>query len=176
MKFEALSLAGAFVVHRDVSKDERGSFSRLFCQDAFNAVGIADAVVQANLSSNARRGTLRGMHFQKAPQPETKLVTCLKGSILDVIVDLRVDSPTHKKWEAIALDAARGTSLFVPGGFAHGFQTLEDDTTLLYFMGESYQPELAGGVRYNDPAFSIEWPLPVTVVSERDQAFPDYTY
>ena len=172
MKFVATPLAGAVVVELEPAHDARGFFARTFCRDEFRAAGLPGEFVQTSLSYNARRGTLRGMHFQAAPQEEPKLVRCGRGAIFDIVVDLRRDSPTHRRWFGIELSAENRRALYVPPGFAHGFQTLADDSEVLYAMAVAYVAELARGVRWNDPAFAIAWPLPNPIVSERDRGFP----
>lgn len=152
-------------------EDERGFFARTFCQREFTARGMSPAVSQCNLSWNRKRGTLRGLHFQAAPHPEAKVVRCVRGAIWDVIVDLRPDSPTHLHWHAVELTAENRLALYVPEDFAHGFQTLADDTEVLYQMSESYYPDLARGLRWNDPKLAIPWPLPSPIMSERDKSY-----
>lgn len=171
MRFEPLKLAGAFVVHREGLVDERGSFARSFCAREFAQHGLSPHVVQCNVSVNRERGTLRGMHFQRAPHAEAKLITCLSGAVYDVIVDIRTGSPTFHQWLAIEL-RDDGRSLYVPEGFAHGFQTLEDATVLHYQMSEYYDDACAGGLRFDDPRLGIAWPLTPRNVSPRDRAFP----
>ncbi len=175
MKFVPLSLPGAYVVELDRLEDERGFFARTWCTKEFEAHGLNPRLLQCNLSQNTRRGTLRGMHFQVAPHEETKLVTCVSGAIHDVIVDLRLDSPTYRRWEAIVLrgDSANWRGLYVPEGFAHGFQTLADDTMVLYQMGELFAPGSARGIRYDDPALGIEWPIAGDItISAKDLSYP----
>ncbi len=155
-------------------EDERGYFARSYCEREFAEKGIATRFVQSNVSYNQLTGTLRGMHFQREPKPEAKLVRCTRGSAFDVIVDLRPDSPTDRCWFSCTLDESNGVALYIPPGFAHGFQTLQDNTELLYQMSEFYDPLLADGVRWNDPAFAIEWPLPNPILSERDRNHPDF--
>ena len=172
MRFTATPLSGAFVIELDLLEDERGSFARSFCARGFEANGLDGRVVQCNVSFNRRLGTLRGMHFQAKPHEEAKLVRCTRGAALDVIVDLREDSPTHLQWFAAELTAENRRAMYVPVGFAHGFQTLVDDTELFYQMSEFYYPELARGVRWDDPAFGIRWPLENPVLSPRDRSYP----
>ena len=170
-------LAGAHVVELERLRDERGHFARTFDAEQFAAAGLDARVVQCSTSFNARAGTLRGMHYQADPHGEAKLVRVTRGAVFDVIVDLRPASPTCRGWFGIELDAESGRSLYVPVGFAHGFQTLVDDSEVLYQMSHPYVPDAARGVRFDDPAFAIEWPpSPPTglVVSERDRAFPDF--
>lgn len=172
MQFRPLSIAGAMVVDVERREDPRGFFARSFCCDEFAAHGLPPVFVQCNISWNARRGTLRGMHFQRAPSREGKLVRCTAGAILDVVVDLRPDSPTYRRWEGVELTAANRRALYIPPGLAHGFQTLVDDTEVFYQMTDMFAPDLADGVRWNDPAFGIEWPVADPILSERDAAYP----
>ncbi len=174
MIFEETELPGAYLVKMAGFNDERGFFSRIFCQKEFSAISFEGNIVQSSISYNKRRGTLRGMHYQVEPAAETKIVCCVSGLLYDVIVDLREDSPTFKQWISIEMCASGGRFLFIPEGFAHGFQTLEDDTTLIYMMSEYYNPHYARGVRWNDPAFGIEWPIKEPVISEKDQSLPDF--
>lgn len=172
MLFRPLSLTGAYVVELERRDDPRGFFARTFCQDEFAAHGLPTCFVQCNLSWNASRGTLRGLHFQKAPSREGKLVRCTAGAIWDVLVDLRPDSATRFRWEGVELSAHNHSSLYVPPGFAHGFQTLTDGAEVFYQMTDMYAPDLADGVRWNDPAFAIAWPIPEPILSERDASYP----
>ena len=155
-------------------RDERGAFARTFCRQELAAQGIDFDIVQCNVSLNARRGTVRGMHFQRPPKAEGKLVRCTRGAVHDVIVDLRRDSPAYCRWFSVELTADNRRILYVPQGLAHGFQSLTDDTELLYEMSAFYCAEYAAGVRWNDPAFGIRWPLEVTVLSPKDQFYPDF--
>ena len=173
MKFLATELAGACVIELEKQEDERGFFARTFCRDEFSAHGLRDVFVQCNASFNARRGTLRGMHFQDKPHEEAKLVRCTRGGIYDVVVDIRKTSPTYLRWIAVELTADNGRMLYVPEGLAHGFQTLEDASEVSYHMSEMYHPECARGLRWNDPALAIRWPLPDPIISERDARYPD---
>lgn len=154
--------------------DNRGFFSYSFDRGKFEQAGVAGEIVQSNLSFNLKRGTLRGMHLQVEPKAQPKLVRCTAGAVYDVIVDLRPDSPTYCKWFGTELSAQNHRSLYIPKGFAHGFQTLTDNAELLYEMFEWYAPETARGVRYSDPAFGIKWPLDVSVISDRDATYPDF--
>ena len=174
MIFEASPLAGAYVISEEPHHDERGFFARTWCQREFEQHGLNPRVVQCNVSFNAKKGTWRGMHYQVAPKAQPKLVRCTAGAVFDCIIDLRPDSPTYCKWFGVELSAQNHRSLFIPAGFAHGFQTLSDNAELLYDMFEWYAPETARGVRYNDPAFSIHWPIEVSVISDRDATYPDY--
>jgi dTDP-4-dehydrorhamnose 3,5-epimerase len=172
MKFIEMELKGAFVVEPELLQDERGFFARTWSQDEFASQGLNAKLVQCNSSFNRQRGTLRGMHFQIAPHEETKLVRCTAGAIYDVIIDLRPDSPTWRRWLGVELTSRNRRMVYVPQGFAHGFQTLEDDTEIFYQVSEYYHPESACVVRWDDPAFGINWPLPISVMSERDRSHP----
>lgn len=174
MIFRELDLPGAFLLEPERLEDERGFFARIFCRRELEAHGLEPAVVQCSLSFNHRRGTVRGMHWQTPPAEEAKLVRCVRGAVHDVIVDLRPDSPTFERHAAVELDAENRLALYVPPGFAHGFQTLEDATELLYQMSELYTPERARGFRFDDPEVGIRWPLPVSVISERDRSLPPF--
>jgi dTDP-4-dehydrorhamnose 3,5-epimerase len=174
VKFTETPLSGAFVIELDFLSDERGHFARTFDVAEFSAQGLDATVVQCNTSYNARRGTLRGMHYQAAPNGEAKLVRCTRGSIFDVAVDLRADSETYCRWFGVELSADNGRMLYIPVGLAHGFQTLEDGSEVSYQMSHQYVPDHAHGVRFDDPAFGIDWPLPDPIVSERDRQHPDF--
>lgn len=174
MKFHQTEIPGAFVVDLEAREDNRGFFARTWCRSEFERHGLNADVVQANMSYNARRGTLRGMHFQVAPHAEAKLVRCTRGAIFDVIVDLRPDSSTYRRWVGVELSADNRRALYIPEGCAHGFMTLEDHTDVMYQVTASYAPGAEGGVRYDDPAFGIEWPLPVAVISDKDTAWEDF--
>ena len=171
MRFIETKLQGAYILEIEPIVDERGFFARTFCVHEFEAHGLNTQVAQCNISSNKRKGTLRGMHYQAAPHAETKLVQCVRGAIYDVIVDLRTDSPTFKSWFAVELTSTNHRMLYVPEGFAHGFQTLEDDSEVLYQISEFYHPQSVRGLLWNDPSLSIEWPLEVTIISTRDQSY-----
>lgn len=174
MIFSETKIPGAFLIRPQLRPDERGFFARTYCVQEFAAHGINSRVVQCSVSSNRLRGTLRGMHFQVAPHQENKLVSCSQGSIYDVIIDLRRDSPAYRQWLAVTLTADNLDSLFVPAGCAHGFITLVDDTVVRYDISDFYAPEHARGVRFDDPAFAIEWPIAPAVISPRDLAFAPY--
>jgi dTDP-4-dehydrorhamnose 3,5-epimerase len=175
VRFVPTRLEGAYVVEPEPHRDERGLFARSWDRDEFAGHGLATEVVQCSFSRNTRAGTLRGLHFQTAPHEEVKLVRCTAGSIFDVIVDLREGSPTHGEWVGIRLDAERGNALYVPKGVAHGFQTLVDGAEVFYMMAHPYVPEAAAGVRWDDPAFEIEWPpAERRTIGERDLSWPDY--
>jgi dTDP-4-dehydrorhamnose 3,5-epimerase len=173
MKFTPTSLADATVIDLEKRGDERGFFARTFCAEEFGRAGLVTDFVQANHSHNVSAGTLRGMHFQRAPHGEVKVVRCVKGAIHDVIIDLRAGSPSYGRWEGFDLTEENGRMLYVPAGFAHGFQTLVDDTTVVYQVSHPYTPGAEGGVRWDDPAFAIAWPRAVAVISEKDAAWPD---
>jgi dTDP-4-dehydrorhamnose 3,5-epimerase len=174
LKFTETALAGAWLLELEQHIDERGSFARTFCRDEWLAQGLDPAVAQCSTSLNAKAGTLRGMHYQNEPHAETKLVRCTRGAIYDVVVDLRPRSPTYCRWYTAELSAANGCQLYVPPGMAHGFQTLEDNSEVLYQMSTAYAPDAQGGVRFDDPVFAIEWPEPPgrRIVSERDLSHP----
>lgn len=174
MKFAITGLAGAYVIDIDRRTDERGFFARTFCREEFAAHGLHTEFVQCNTSFNARRGTLRGMHFQREPYAEAKLVRCTRGAIHDVIVDLRPESPTYCRWAAFELTADNERMLYVPEGMAHGFQSLVDSSEVSYQMAAMYRPGASAGVRWNDPAFGIRWPLPEPIVSANDAAYGDF--
>jgi dTDP-4-dehydrorhamnose 3,5-epimerase len=174
MIFHQTELAGAFVIDIERREDSRGFFARTWCARELAEHGLNVNVVQANMSYNKARGTLRGMHYQVAPYAETKLVRCTRGAIYDVIVDLRPDSPTFKRWIGVELTADNRRALFVPEGFAHGFITLEDDTDVMYQVTAFYTPGAEAGLRYDDPAFGIEWPVPVAVISDKDQSWAPF--
>jgi len=171
VKFTPLSLDGAFSVEIERRGDDRGFFARMFCETEFAQQGLATRWVQVNTSYSAAKGTLRGLHFQRPPSAEAKLVRCLKGAIFDVIVDLRAGSSTYGQHATLHLDDRNRAMMFVPQGFAHGFQTLSGDTELLYFHSASYDPRHEGGLHYADPEIDIAWPLPPVQLSDRDQAF-----
>ena len=174
MKITPTALPGVMVVSVTESKDERGVFARTYDAAAFAATGLPTEWPQCNTSWNARKGTLRGMHFQAAPRPDPKLVRCTRGRIFDVAVDLRPDSPTFRLWTSVELSADNRVTLAIPAGCAHGFLTLEDGCEVFYMMGEVYVPELASGVRWNDPAFGIKWPAEPVTMSEKDMRWPDF--
>jgi len=172
MKFIETELKGAYIIELEPIEDERGFFARTFCQEEFKKAGIEFTIVQCNISYNKKKGTIRGMHYQDLPYPEAKIVSCIKGKIYDVVIDLRPHSPTFGKWISVELDDKNFRMLYVPKFFAHGFQTLEDDTIVFYQMSEFYHPECARGIRWNDPFFNIKWPLEPTVISEKDKNWP----
>jgi dTDP-4-dehydrorhamnose 3,5-epimerase len=179
LKFEPLPLAGAWLVHPEPASDERGFFARSFCTREFADHGLNASFVQSSISYNRLAGTLRGMHFQWPPSMEAKLVRCVAGAIHDILLDLRPGSVTFLKHVHVVLDAQNRSSVYIPPGFAHGFQTLADDAEVQYHMTDEFQPDVAGGFRWNDPAFGITLPLPVTMISTRDAqyaAFDRTTY
>lgn len=177
MRFIPTRLADAFVIEPTRFEDERGFLARAWTAREFAAQGLAAPLVECNISYNRRKGTLRGMHFQHAPHAQAKLVRCTRGRIFDAIIDLRRESPTYKQWVGVELTAANRLMLYVPEGFAHGFQTLEDDTEIYYQMSSVYAPAESDGVRWNDPAFAIEWPDndgAARIIIARDQQYPDF--
>ncbi len=171
MIFTETELAGAFIVDLARHEDNRGFFARVFCQQEFEAHGLKPLVAQANIGSNRYRGTLRGMHFQFPPAAETKYVRCVRGAVLDIIVDLRPESPTYLRHTAVELSAKNQRGIYIPERFAHGYQTLEDDTDTIYMVGEFYSPGVEGGLRHDDPVLGLHWPLPVEQISEKDRAW-----
>lgn len=174
MIFAPASIPGVFVVDLERIADERGFFARGFCAEEFAARGLCAAFTQANISMNRHRATLRGMHYQAEPKPEPKLVRCTRGAIFDVAVDLRAGEATHCRWVGVELSADNGRALYIPPGCAHGFITLCDDSEVFYLMGAAYDPTLARGVRWDDPAFAIAWPISPAVISDRDSTYRDY--
>ena len=174
MKFSETKLKGAFVVEIEKLTDDRGFFARSWCEKEFEAQGLTTRVVQANVSYNLKKGTLRGMHYQIAPYQECKLIRCTRGAIYDVIIDLRTGSPTYKQWTGVELTADDYTMFFVPRDFAHGFQTLIDESEITYQVSQFYTPGSERGIRFDDPAFNIQWPLEVSVISDKDRTWPDF--
>ena len=174
MIFTETQLAGAFLIDLEPRRDERGFNARAWCRREFEARDLVPDIMQANVIFNHRAGTLRGLHYQVAPAAETKIFRCIKGAIFDVIIDLREGSPTYKQWFGTELNAASRRMLYVPRGFAQGFITLTDETELLYQVSAFYTPACERGLRYDDPAFGIEWPLQPSVVSEKDKRWPDF--
>ncbi|MFL5482815.1 MAG: dTDP-4-dehydrorhamnose 3,5-epimerase [Gemmatimonadaceae bacterium] len=174
MIFRATPLSGAFVVHTERHEDDRGFFARTWCRREFERMGLNTELSQCNVSYNRRRGTLRGMHWQAHPFAEAKLIRCTRGTIWDVIIDLRDDSPTYTEYFGVPLSAENARALYVPEGMAHGFVTLEDDCEVFYQMSQFYEPASARGVRWNDPAFSIKWPMSDPILHPRDAAYPDF--
>ena len=174
MIFIETDFKGAYIIELEQKKDERGFFARSFCEKEFAAHKLSFAIRQSNISYNAKAGTLRGMHYQTLPYEEIKLVSCLRGAIYDVIIDLRKDSATYCKWFAVELNAKDYKSLYIPKGFAHGFQALCDDTLVLYQMSEFYHPDSARGLRWDDKLFVINWPIKEPILSDKDRGYPDY--
>jgi dTDP-4-dehydrorhamnose 3,5-epimerase len=172
LKFLETPISGLYVVELEVLSDERGFFARSFCTREFQALGLESKVAQCNVSFNSKAGTLRGLHFQAPPHEEARLVRCTRGAIYDVAVDIRPDSRTHRKWHAVELTAENRRMMFIPRGFAHGFQTLMDGTEVFYLMSEFYHPESGRGLRWDDPAIAIAWPLGNPIISDKDSAYP----
>jgi dTDP-4-dehydrorhamnose 3,5-epimerase len=174
VKLAELEIPGAFAVDIEAAEDERGFFARTWCEREFAAAGLVARIAQVSVSWNRSRGTLRGLHYQADPFAEAKLIRCTRGRIYDVLLDLRPGSPAYRRWVALELSATSHRSVYAPPGVAHGFQTLEDDTEVTYHISEFHRPEAARGARWNDPAFGIRWPEPVTVISDRDRGYPDF--
>jgi dTDP-4-dehydrorhamnose 3,5-epimerase len=174
MTFHETKLPGVFEIQVEARGDERGFFARTWCQNEFHTQGLNTKLVQCSLSFNARKGTLRGMHYQAAPDAETKLIRCTRGSVFDVIIDLRPLSPSFKNHVAVILTAEKRNMIYVPEGCAHGFLTLEEGTEVFYQISEFYNQGSARGVRFDDPAFQIPWPERVEVISERDRTYPNF--
>lgn len=175
MRFTETKIGGAYILDAERIADERGFFARTWARDEFVAHGLNPDLAQCNVSYNRRKGTVRGMHWQSPPYAETKLVRCTAGAIYDVIVDIRPDSPTYREWVSAELSAENRRALSIPEGCAHGFQTLTDDSEVFYQITAYYAPEAARGMRWNDPAINLTWPLPITVISARDAEYPDFT-
>jgi len=171
MQFTETKLRGAYIIDLERREDSRGFFARAFCQKEFAAHGLKPLIAQANVAYNFKKGTLRGMHFQFPPAAENKLVRCTRGAILDIIVDLRAESQTYLQNIAVELNEENGRALYVPERFAHGYQTLHDNTETSYQVGEFYAPDYESGLMHDDPRLGLEWPLPVTIISEKDQKF-----
>lgn len=174
MIFTAAQIVGAWLIDIEPLRDERGFFARTWCQSELAAQNLDTEIAQESVSWNINRGTTRGLHFQRPPHDEVKIVRCTQGAIFDVVVDIRPNSPTYRQWQGVELTAANRRAFYVPRGCAHGFQTLADATEVSYLISAFYVPAAAGGYRYNDPAFAIEWPLPVTIISENDLRWPDF--
>ncbi|MBF0160226.1 MAG: dTDP-4-dehydrorhamnose 3,5-epimerase [Magnetococcales bacterium] len=174
MKFVALPLVGAWVIEPTPSHDSRGFFCRTFCRHELTSRGLSAEIDQCSLSFNHHSGTLRGMHYQVAPHQEVKIIRCTRGAVYDVIIDLRPDSATFKRWAAVTLTADNGWQIYVPQGMAHGFLTLTDGSELFYQISTPYHPESARGVRWNDPSFAIDWPAEPRIIADRDQQWPDF--
>lgn len=176
MVFVETKLKGAFIIEPERIADERGFFARTWCAHEFEAHGLSARLAQCNVSFNAKKGTLRGMHYQTAPYEEAKLVRCTRGAIYDVIIDLRASSATFRQWLGVTLTSQNHRMLYMPESFAHGFQTLEDETEVFYQMSEFHAPAHASGVRWDDPAFNIQWPLlSELIISDKDRNYPDFT-
>ena len=175
MKFSETKIPGVFAIELKRHEDDRGWFARSWCREEFSAYGLPTDLAQTNLSHNTQRGTVRGMHFQIAPNAEVKLIRCVAGVVHDIALDLRPESPMFKQSVATELSADNGLAMFLPEGIAHGFQTLTDNATLFYQMSTPYALESASGVRWDDAAFQIGWPIAEAIVCERDAAFPDFT-
>jgi len=174
MKFVPSGLVDAYVVELEPHHDERGFFARMFCADEFEQHGLVPTVAQGNVSFNHRRGTMRGMHFQRAPAAETKYIRCVRGAIYDAIIDLRPDSPTYLRSFGVELTADNRLGLYVPTMFGHGYLTLTDDTEVSYLVSEFYTPGVEGGLRYDDPVLDVAWPVEVEVISEKDRSWPAF--
>jgi dTDP-4-dehydrorhamnose 3,5-epimerase len=175
MRFYPTTLYGAWCIHLEPAHDSRGYFARTFCVDEFAAHKLETNYPQHSISFSAHKGTLRGMHYQCAPHGEVKLLRCVKGVIWDVIIDIRPDSPTYRRWQEFELSGRNGHQLYIPAGFAHGFQTLCDEVEVNYLISVPYAPQSARGIRYDDQAFAIPWPLPVTEISEKDLHWPTFS-
>lgn len=174
MIFTETQLKGLYIIEPERLADERGFFARTWCQKELASHGLENRLVQCSISYNPKKGTLRGMHFQTSPWEEVKIVRCTSGEIYDVVIDLRPDSPTFKKWFGLNLSQEERNMLYIPKGFAHGFMTLSDEVEVFYQMSEFYSPDHSGGLRWNDPAFGIRWPMAVHLISERDNTYPDF--
>jgi len=175
MIFKEIKLPGAFIIDIEKYEDDRGFFARAWCQNEFEAQGLNTHWVQANLGFSKKRGTIRGLHYQVAPHAEIKLIRCIRGAVYDVIVDLRPDSPTYKQWLGVELSADNHKMLYIPAGFAHGYQALEDESETFYQVSQFYAPGAEKGLRWNDPTFNIEWPITKNLIlSEKDKNWPDY--
>jgi dTDP-4-dehydrorhamnose 3,5-epimerase len=174
LKFHPTPLAGAYTIELEKRGDDRGFFARFFCTEEFSDHGLCSSFAQINNSLTGKKGTLRGMHYQLMPSAEVKVVRCISGSLYDVILDLRPDSPTFGKWFGETLSADNRTMMYCPKGFAHGFVTLEEDTEAFYLVSDTYAPDLERGIRYNDPRFGIEWPIEPLEISDKDKTWPDF--
>ena len=174
MIFEKTDFEGVYIIEIEKQIDERGFFARSWDKNDFEENGLNSKLTQCNISLNNKKGTLRGMHYQIKPYQETKLIRCTQGRLFDVIIDLRIDSKSFKKWLNIELNEENYKMLYVPEGFAHGFQTLEDNTEIFYQMTQNYMPNFANGIRWNDPMFNINWPIKEPILSEKDQRFTDF--
>jgi len=175
MLFQTTTLEGAWLIQLEPARDSRGFFARTFCVEDFAAHGLETSYPQHSISFSERKGTLRGMHYQREPHNEVKLVRCIKGAIWDVIIDIRPNSPTYRRWQAFELSESNGTQLYIPKGFAHGFQTLRANVEVNYLISEPYVATAAFGIRYDDPTFAIAWPLPIGTISDKDTHWPNFT-
>jgi dTDP-4-dehydrorhamnose 3,5-epimerase len=176
MLFKPLDIKGAFLISSPIHPDNRGHFTRLFCKEELEKNSLNSDLIQASLSYNKKKGTLRGMHFQEAPYEEDKMVRCIQGAVFDVIADLRPKSPTFLKWIGVELSEKNNEMIYIPKGLAHGFQSLEDDSILIYFMTEKFNPEASSGFFYDDPKLKIKWPIKEKIISEKDQGLPNFLY
>lgn len=174
MKFTQTKLQGAFIIELEKREDERGFFARFFGKNELKKIGVNIDIVQMNISANPKEGTLRGMHYQKHPFQEVKIVSCIKGAVYDVIIDLRKDSPTYKKWFGVELSAKNRRQLYIPKDFAHGYLTLKNNSEVLYLVSEYYTPNSEGGLRFDDPIFRIKWPTQIKIISEKDKSWEDF--
>lgn len=174
MRFTATVIEGVLLLETEPMADDRGDFARSYCADEFDTAGLNFDPVQMNISRNTARGTLRGLHYQSEPHPDPKIVRCTRGRIFDVAIDLRADSDSFCQWVSAELSPEKQTALVIPAGCAHGFITLEDDSDVQYLMGARYVPDLARGVRWDDPAFGIKWPIAPASIAPRDAAYPDF--
>jgi dTDP-4-dehydrorhamnose 3,5-epimerase len=174
MQFHPTKLEGVWRIHLDPVRDHRGCFVRTFCVEEFASNSLETNYCQHSISVSARKGTVRGMHYQREPHREVKIVRCARGAIWDVIIDIRRESPTYRRWQGFELSSTNGDQLYVPAGFAHGLQTLCDDVEVNYLISVPYAPKSAWGIRYDDPAFGIAWPLPVAEISEKDAHWPNF--
>jgi dTDP-4-dehydrorhamnose 3,5-epimerase len=174
VQFHPTKIHGAWIVQLEPARDDRGFFARTYCLDEFAAHALETSFPQHSISVSAHKGTLRGMHYQRAPHEEVKLVRCSRGIIWDVIVDIRPASPTYRRWQGFELSSVNGCQLYIPKGVAHGFQTLTDDVEVSYLISAPYRPEAAAGVRHDDPNFAITWPIPVSVISPKDMLWPAF--
>lgn len=174
MRISHTEIPGVFIIDVERHLDPRGYFSRTFCRDTFRSAGLVHEFSQWSSSFNLQRGTIRGLHFQRDPHAETKLVRVTRGAVFDVALDIRPHSPTRAKWVACELSVENGRQMYIPAGFAHGFQSLMDETEIEYAISTNYAPGFGGGYRYDDPAFGIGWPVPVSTIAEKDRAWPDF--
>lgn len=174
MKFVTTPISGVVLVDLEPVEDDRGFFARTYCEEEFRRHGLETHIAQCSVALSLRKGTLRGMHYQRDPHSEVKLVRCIRGAVYDVVVDIRPDSATFRQWFATELNAANRRAIYIPHGIAHAYQTIEDETEISYQMSSAYNAEAAAGVRWDDPAFAVRWPLEVTAITERDLSYPDF--